>query len=171
MTTNWKELALKVGSLHHDGSESGGDSYGKAALEEILGEEWMRHTVEHIISFKRGSEIATNCLCLIHSHNTAIYAYGVYKSSEGERANRAVWLIKELAHPVSFDWIEEFLNDQNVMGWGLGVLDQLLWTKQIPYDEKAESLLQLALTNSEGKLTDLVAFIRNYLLARAEGEN
>jgi hypothetical protein len=41
------------------------------------------------------------------------------------------------------------LNDENVIIWGLGVLDQLLWTKQIPYDEKVEALLQLALATLE----------------------
>ena len=171
MVTNWKEIALKVGSLNHDGSESGGDSYGQAALEEILGEEWMQNTVEHIISFKKGSEIATNCLCLIHSQKAAVYAYGIYKSSEGERAGRAVWLIKQLAHPVSFKWIEEFLIDLNVIGWGLGVLDQLLWTKRISYDEKVEKLLQLALTNSEGQMADQIYSIRKYLQAKAETDN
>jgi hypothetical protein len=102
MITNWRELALKVGSLNNDGSESGGESYGKAALEEILGEEWIQSTVDHIISFKRGSEVATDCLRLIHSPKAAFYAYTIYKLSDGEKADRAVWLIKQLAHPVSF---------------------------------------------------------------------
>jgi hypothetical protein len=64
----------------------------------------------------------------------------VYKTSDGERAEQAVWLIKHLANPISFDWIEEFLNDNNAIHWGIGVLDQLLWTEQIPYDDKAKSL-------------------------------
>lgn len=167
MISNWKEVAIKVGSLKSDG-ESGGDSYGKAALEEILGDEWIQNTVDHIISFKQGGEVATDCLRLIHSSKATIYAYDIYKSSEGEKADRAVWLIKQIAHPVSFQWIKEFLNDINVISRGLGVLDQLLWTKQIPYDEKSERLLQLALDKSEGHLSDRVDFIRRYLTARSE---
>ena len=81
MISNWKEIALKVGSLKSDG-ESGGDSYGKAALEEILGDEWIQSTVDHIISFKRGGEVATDCLRLIHSPRAAIYAYNIYKLSD-----------------------------------------------------------------------------------------
>lgn len=100
-----------------------------------------------------------------------LYAYEIYKSSTHERADRAVWLIKQLAHPVSYEWIEEFLNDMNVIGWGLGVLDQLLWTRQIPFDEKAEKLLHLALTNSEGQMADQIDFIRSYLQARSENIN
>ncbi|OQP65872.1 hypothetical protein A3860_14860 [Niastella vici] len=96
-----------------------------------------------------GSEVAKDCLRLIHSSKAAIFAYSKYKSSTDEHADSAVWLIKQLAHPVSFRWIEAFLNDANVIGWGLGVWDQL----QIPYDEKAEALIQMALTNSKGQLT------------------
>ena len=148
MITDWKEVALRVGSLHENGSESGGESYGQAALENILGEEWVESTVDHIVSFKQGSEVATDCLRLIHSLKATVYAYNIYKSSNGERANRTVWLIKQLAHPTSIQWVKEFLNDENVIIWGLGVLDQLLWTKQIPYDERVDALLQLALSNS-----------------------
>lgn len=168
MVTNWKEIALKVGALHNDGSESGGDSYGKAVMEEILGEEWIQSTVDHIISFKAGGEVATNCLRLIDSPKATIYAYNIYKLSDGERADRAVWLIKQLAHPVSIQWVEEFLNDENVICWGLGVLDQLLWRKQIQYDENIEALFQLALINSNDQLKNQVDFIRSYLQKRAE---
>jgi hypothetical protein len=55
------------------------------------------------------------------------------------------------------------LNDPNVIGRGLGVLDQLLWSNQITYDERAEKLLQLALVKSEGQLAKGVTFIHNYL--------
>lgn len=166
MISNWKEIALKVGSLNSDGSETGGDSYGKAALEEILGEEWIQSTVNHIISFKPGSEIATDCLRLIHSSKAAIYAYNLYKLSDGDKADRAVWLIKQLAHPIAIQWMEEFLIDVNVIGSALGVLDQLLWTEQIQYDENIETLFQLALLNSNGQLKSQVDFIREYLQKR-----
>ena len=137
-------------------------------MEEILGEEWVESTVDHIISFKRGSEVATDCLHLIHSPKAAIYAYSIYKSSTAERTDRAVWLIKQLANPVSFQWVEEFLNDANVISWELGVLDQLLWRNQIAYGERVEALLQLAQANFEGQLADSVDLIRSYLQARAE---
>ena len=105
---------------------------------------------------------------LIHSPKAAIYAYNVYKLSEGEKANRTVWLIMQLAHPISILWVEEFLNDENVIAWGLGVLDQLLWRGQIQNDEKIETLFQLALLNSNGQLKNQVDFIRDYLQRRLE---
>lgn len=161
MTTNWKELAAKIGSLHQDG-ESGGEDYAEKALEEILGQEWIEDTVEHSISFKPGREIAMNCLRYIRSKKAVQYAYCIYKNSEGERASQAVWLIKHIAHPISFNWIKEFLSDDNVMDWGIGVLDKLLWEKQIQYSSEAEALLLLAEQRSE-LLKPPVKFIREYL--------
>lgn len=166
MITDWITLAKSIGSLKDDGSESCGEDITKVAFDEILGDEWIQNTVETIVSLKKGSELAMNCLNLIGSTKAILYAYSIYKSSEGERARQAVWLIKHIVNPVSLNWVEEFLNDKNVIDWGLGVLDQLLWTEQIPNDKKIESLLNLAETNSKGQLKDLTDFIRTYLEQR-----
>ena len=165
MVTDWKDLATQLGSLH-DSGESGGDSFAQQALDEILGEEWIESTVEYIVSFKCGQELAMNCLRYLHSTKATKYAYHVYKSSQGERADRAVWLIKHLANPMSFEWIEEFLNDSNVIHWGIGVLDQLLWTEQVPYDDKAKALLELADKNTSGHSKSNTDFIRQYVEER-----
>jgi len=143
MVTDWKKLATQLGSLH-DSGESGGDSFAQQAFDEIFDDEWIESTVEYIVAFKPGEELAMNCLRYLHSAKATKYAYNIYKLSDGERADRAVWLIKHLANPISFQWIEEFLNDSNVIHWGIGVLDQLLWTEQLPFDDKAKALLELA---------------------------
>lgn len=166
MITDWIALGKIVGSLKDDGSESGGDNITKIAFDEILGDEWIQNTVETIVSFKKGSELAMNCLNLIGSTKAVLYAYAIYKSSEGERARQAVWLIKHIVNPISLNWVEELLNDDNVIDLGLGVLDQLLWTEQIPNDDKTESFLDMAETNSKGQLKDLADFIRTYLEQR-----
>ncbi|MGN6399506.1 MAG: hypothetical protein ACTHMD_03565 [Flavisolibacter sp.] len=166
MITDWKAIGYKIGTIREDG-ESGGDSFAKIALEEILGQEWIETTVEQIVSFKRGFELAMSCLRYIHSERAVLYAYNIYKTSNGDRAAQAVWLIKHIAHPVAFDWIEEFLNDNNVMIWGIGVLDQLLWSEQIIYDEKANSLLNIAEEKANGELKGQVEFIREYIQERS----
>ena len=66
MTTDWTQLGKQLGSLHEDGSESGGDNFAQKAFDEILGDEWIEKTVEHIIFFKRGRELAMNCLQYLH---------------------------------------------------------------------------------------------------------
>jgi len=164
MTTNWTELGEKIGAISEDG-ESGSSVYASIAFEEILGQEWIENTVEHIVAlkFKLGQELAMNCLKLIHSQKAVQYAYNIYKSSNGERASQAVWLIKQIAHPFSYGYIEEFLDDDNVKGWGIGVLDKLLWEEQIQYDSKVEHLLQLAEGKGNEDLQGQVNFIREYL--------
>ena len=162
METDWKKLATQLG-LVHENSENGGDRFAQQAFEEILGEKWIKTTVEHIIGFGSGRELAMNCLRYLNSSMAATYAYMVYKSSGGERAYQAVWLIKQLANPISFEWIEEFLNDPNVINWGVGVLDQLLWTGQVPFDSKVKSLLALADKNSKGQTIEQTDFIRQYM--------
>jgi hypothetical protein len=168
MLTDWTTLAKNLGSIQEDGSECGGDDYAKIALDQILGDEWIENTVDHIISFKKGSELAMNCLRYLGSTKATTYAYKIYQTSKGEKAGQAVWLIKQIANPISADWIEEFLNDNNVMHLGLGVLDQLIWTNQLSDSERISNLLKLADDNSEGQLKDQINFIKGYLSERSK---
>ena len=172
MKSDWEKIGEIVGSL--DGNkniELGGNDLAKKAIEEILGEEWIKTTVDHIVQVKRGSELAMNCLRLLESEKATIYAYDIYKNSNGEKASEAVWLIKQIANHISFKWIEEFLNDPNVMTLGFGLLDQLLWTENIFYNdnkEKVDSLFRLALKNSNNQLQVDVDFVKKYLSDRVD---
>ena len=174
MKTNWKEIAIKIGSIQstNDTLEKGGMEFAKRALEEILGDEWIEDAVEHAISGDPGSEIAMNCLRYIESIRAAKYAYKVYKeSSIYDERSMAVWLIMHLRVKESFDWIEEFLNDESVIDWGIGLLDQLLWCEIIDNEqeqERIDSLFELADKNSEGRLKDNIDFIKDYLKQRKE---
>jgi len=169
MNTDWKKIGTEIGSITKN-SECGGTDYAKLAIENILGEKWIKETVEKAISNELGAELAMSCLSLISSELATDYAYSIYQSDlNSERKNMAVWLIKHLAVKKSYDWVEEFINDKNVIGWGIGVLDQLLWTEKIDYeDEKArvDYLLNLAVTNSNGELKENVDFINEYLKER-----
>lgn len=166
MKTNWESIGKEVGSIA-EGSERGGTDYAQKALEKILGEEWIRQAVETAISSKPGAELAMNCLRHISSELAAEYAYSIYKSDASlENRRMAVWLLKHLSVKISYGWVEEFLRDQTVIGWGLGVLDQLLWKKVIHYKaekEQVDFLLNLAMENSGGVLKEQVEFIRGYL--------
>ncbi|MBL7718693.1 MAG: hypothetical protein JNL72_07650 [Flavipsychrobacter sp.] len=166
MKVDWKELAIKIGSIRSESPncESGGNDYARRAFEEILGDEWVKDTVEYAISGRGGQEIAMNCLRLLSSEKGCMYAYEIYKESNSERASEAVWLIKHICNKVSFRWIEEFLNDENVRGWGLEVLDQLLFTEKVTPNDETERLLCIA-----EKIDDLkngVNLIRGYLQER-----
>ncbi len=131
---------------------------------------WIKEAVEKAIFNEPGAELAMNCLRLISSELAADYAYSIYQSDfDADRKNMAVWLIKHLTVRKSYHWIEEFLNDKSVIGWGIGVLDQLLWTEKIDYEKekgRIDYLLNIALTNSNGELKDNVDFIKEYFKAR-----
>ena len=173
MKTDWKKIGIEIGSITEN-FESGGTKYAKLAFENILGEKWIKETVEKAISNEIGAELAMNCLRLISSELATDYAYTIYKSDiNSQRKNMAVWLIKHLAVKKSYDWIEEFINDKNTIGWGIGVLDQLLWTEKIDYEdekERVDYLLNLAIIKSDGELKENVDFINGYLKERDDVE-
>ena len=54
MITDWEGLARQLGSLQDDDIEKGGSNFAQQAFDEILGDEWIEDTVEHIVSNKRG---------------------------------------------------------------------------------------------------------------------
>jgi hypothetical protein len=169
MTINWNEIDLRL--TEELKIQSNGTYRAKKALEMILGDELIKQTVEKAITIDdNSSELAMNCLSHISSLKAAEIAYGIYKNDEiKDRKIMSVWLIKQLAVKESYQWIEEFINDENVIGWGIGVLDQLLWCEVIDYDEERERidfLLELTLSNSNNELKDNVDFIKNYLNER-----
>jgi len=67
-------------------------------------------------------------------------------------------------------WISEFLEDEDalVQVWGIGVLDQLLWSNLIE-TESAEMLLRTAEQHRNHSVREQAAFIRSYLDSRPGG--
>ena len=161
---NWDELDKRLTSEFN--VQGMGTHRAQKALETILGDEWISEAVEKAIDYNgHSSELAMNCLSHISSLKAAKMAYEIYKTDKDEdRRRMSVWLIKHMHVKESYEWIEEFLNDKEVIGWGLGVLDQLLWCDVIDYeDERINYLLDIALLNSAGELSVNVDFIRRYL--------
>lgn len=165
---DWTKLAVDVGSVSET-SERGGTDYAQRALEIIIGEVNINSGVEHILDGKPGTELAMNVLRQINSLKALELAYEEYKTSSGQRAATAVWLIKHIDNARSVEWIEEFLSDDNVAGWGVGVLDQLLWQHSIE-PEEVEHLIILAENHSIENVRDQAAFIRQYLKDRDYAE-
>ncbi len=166
MVIDWTALAVEVGSIHPTG-EQGSDLFTQRALAQIIGAENIANAVELILGFQPGSELAMNVLRYISSQEAAELAYQAYRHSSGEPAGRAVWLIKHIAYPHSLLWIEGFLRDDNVAGWGIGVLDQLFWTHRIdPEDAVVMALLDLAAQHQNENVREQAAFITTYLHER-----
>ncbi|MEO5953832.1 MAG: hypothetical protein ABIQ44_15325 [Chloroflexia bacterium] len=161
---DWTKLAIDVGSITELG-ERGGSGYAQHALEEIIGEQNIINGVEHVLEGRLGAELVMSVLSYSHSLKALELAYKEYKTSSGQRAATAVWLIKQICHTRSIEWIEEFLSDDNVAGWGVGVLDQLLWKHSIQ-PEEVEHLIVLAEHHAIKQIREQATFIRQYLKDR-----
>jgi hypothetical protein len=166
MIIDWARLAADIGSIGEN-YERGGTVYAELALEQILGKEAIHTTVNYILDGKQGSELAISVLQHIVSLEAVEFLYYVYKNSEGEKAAYAVSLIKRIAHPRSREWIEEFLADENVALWGIGLLDQLVWSGRVqPKD--IEDLLVLAEHHYNEYVREQAASIRTTIQVRGD---
>lgn len=165
MDKEWQKVSELIeksnSSLTHD-------KKSKFAIESFLGKSWIKNTVDYIIQLKPEWNLAINCLRILESEYATDYAYQIYKKSTNQKDRRiAVLIIKDITHIKSINWIAEFLNDNNVADFGLGILDGLLWTDKIKSNELTESLLTLASENCNGELNEKVQFIRGYLSERS----
>lgn len=161
MDKDWSRISELV---EKNSSPLNHDRKSKLAIESFLGKSWIEKTVDYVIQLKSEWNLAVNSLRILESEYATDYAYRIYKEANNKENSRlAVFVIKEISHPKSIKWIEEFLNDENVADFGLGTLDQLLWTEKIESNDLTESLLNLASEKWNGELNEKVNFIRGYL--------
>lgn len=164
MIIDWAKLAVEIGSIGEN-YERGGTVYAELALEQLLGKEAIHSTVNFILDGKHGSELAISVLQHIVSLEAVDFLYHIYKNSEGEKAAYAVSLIKRIAHPRSKEWVKEFLADENVALWGIGLLDQLVWSGRVQ-SRDVEDLLVLAEQHHNAHVREQAASIRTTIQVR-----
>lgn len=158
MKIDWEKLDAE--GLKYTGIKS-----AKQALEKILGEEGIKEAVKHSISFKPGWDLAVGCLRDIESKRATEIAYEIYKISPDEKEREmAVYLIREIADPISLAWVEEFLNDPLVEGWGICLLDYLIWRDNVDAkSEQVKHLLEVAENHSSEYVRDQLIWIREVI--------
>jgi hypothetical protein len=96
------------------------------------------------------------------------YCYEIFKSDPSiERRRGAVELLRVVADRRALPWIAEFLENDDglIQCWGVGVLDQLLWSRLIE-PEDGEELLQTAERLPNEAVKERVEFIRGFLADR-----
>ena len=150
---DWQLLAQQVGSLKPSSSsvtgwtEIGSSELAKQAIEQLLGEENLRAAVDYYISQQPGSELVRSILWQLHPYSAMQYCYDLYKSSAANMDTRrtAIELLRVVADYRVLPWIHEFLEDDDpsIQGWGVGVLDQLLFSNLVHADDsRVEALLR-----------------------------
>ena len=171
MTGNidWEQLARNFG-LVGQGRNAGSSDDARRALEVIIGESALRDSVEYYIAGGPGSELARHVLWQLRPQSAMNHCYEIFKSSRPIYERRmAVELVRVVADRRALPWVTEFLADpdEGIQCWGVGLLDQLLFSQFVePLD--AEASLRMAEAHSSKGVGEQARFIRDFLLARAE---
>ena len=161
---DWQKLSDELGLLKPDG-EAGGSEDARRALELIIGEDTWRATVDHYVASRRGSELARYVLWQLRPWSAMSHCYEIFKGSHKLAVRRsAVELLRVVADRRALPWIPEFLNDSDpdIQTWGIGVLDQLLFSELV-WPEEAEELIKMAELHRNDGVRDAAESIRSHL--------
>jgi hypothetical protein len=130
MTTDWQALSKKLGVLKDDNSESYAGINSLQALEEILGDEWLQHTLDTFIEGKPGNELAIKTLRFISSTKVAEMAYKIYtdnKDTDRQKASLAIWALSDIRTEKSMSYAEEIVERPEYEGIAFSVLRNLIY--------------------------------------------
>lgn len=172
MKVDWEKLDAE--GLKYTGTTS-----AKEAFEKILGEEGIQEAVRYGISFKPGWDLAMGCLRDIESKRATEIAYEIYKTSPDEKEREmAIYLIREIAHPCTIIWIEEFLNDpktsariMTLSGCAITLLEHLVWRGKEAEIEQIKYLLKIAQAHPSAHVSERATILLEELLADGEIKN
>ena len=147
---DWPALAKKLGAIKEDGTEIGSNAIARIAVDELIGEEFIIDAVNYYIEGGVGSEQLRHVLWSLHSPVAMKECYRVYKNDDAEeRKISAIELLRVVADSSVVPWVKEFLQSPilGVQNWGIGIIDQLLFSGFCQYEEVSE-IVELALTSS-----------------------
>jgi hypothetical protein len=128
--TDWEALSQKLGVLKDDGSELYEGINSSQALEEILGDDWLRDAVNTFIDGTPGNELAIKTLRLIYSPRAAAMAFNIYnkyKDTNFDKANIAVWALSDIRTKDSLDYVEEIIKRPEYETQAFSVLRNLIF--------------------------------------------
>jgi hypothetical protein len=130
MITDWQALSKKLGVLKEDNSEFYQGINSSQALEEILGDEWLRHALNTFIDGTPGNELAIKTLRFLNSTKAAKMAYEIYvanKDSDTQKASLAIWALSDIRTPLAMDYVEEIIDRKEYAGLAITVFRNLVF--------------------------------------------
>jgi hypothetical protein len=169
MEINWDKTRAALRNEMPDREATGSDA-ARRAMEMILGEAALRESVDYYVAHRPASELVRSVLWQLRPWSAMARCRELAQlSNEIETRRSAVELLRVVADHRALPWVREFLEDEDpqVQGWGIGVLDQLLWSELIE-PEDAEEVLERAEGHVNEAVREHAAFIRSFLLARGE---
>jgi len=167
---NWNQIAAALRREMPDRESAGSDAV-RRALEMVLGEEALRAGVDYYVAQRSASELVRSVLWLLRPWSGMARCRELAAlSNETVTRRRAVELLRVVADRRALPWVSEFLDDKDahVQSWGIGILDQLLWSELIEPEEAGE-LLERAAHHENEAVREHVEFIRSFLRTRTRG--
>jgi hypothetical protein len=165
MKTDWQALSKKLGVLREDNSELYQGINSSQALEEILGDEWLQHTVDTFIEGRPGNELAIKTLRFISSTKAAEMAYKIYtanKDTDKQKASLAVWALSDIRTEKSMDYAEEIIERPEYEGIAVGVLRNLIFDHLHLFEqERLYKVLNKVSKKYEEEVTVLKEHLKN----------
>ena len=165
---DWEALARQLGAFENGGGYS--STMAKQAIEILLGEEIFQSAVDYYISFQPGYELARFVLWQIRPGSAMKHCYDIYKTEKDVDIKRdAIELLRVVADRRALGWVGEFLDDpdEGIQIWGIGLLDQLLWSDLIE-PEEAELFLKQAENHNNPGVRETAESVREYLKDRTQ---
>lgn len=120
MSIDWRALDEHVGGCW-------GTEPGRRVLELLVGEENIRGAVDYWITFEPGYGAAEQVLLIMRSTVAMEYCYTIYKNEPNtERADRAIFLLTEMADSRFMQWARELMDDRRTRWNTVVALEQVL---------------------------------------------
>ena len=161
---DWNALAGAIGA----DPDSGGDRIARRAVAHLLGDEAMRQAVDWYVDGRPAAEHARSVLWLLHPPAARERGLEIYRDDPDlTRRRLAVELLRVVATGEDLPLVAVFLADADagVQNWGIGMLDQLLFSG-LADPEDAEPHLRAAEDHVSAYVREKAAEVRAYLADR-----
>jgi HEAT repeats len=133
---DWQALAHRLNQLNQERPSVDHDAE-KKVIEASFEEADLSSAVDYCIANKSGCESVRSVLRKLHSWHAMQRCYQLFQEGNPETRRSAVELLRVIADRQALPWVSEFLNDADPLIQYLGaeVLDQLVWSGSVRYDE------------------------------------
>ena len=138
---DWSALASQLNRITYTDSgwsERSGTDAAREALEVILGSELICSAVDCCVSMQPGFGLARSVLGLLRPPSAMDRCREIYLTSDDVLDRRAaVELLGVVAVAQALEWVPAFLADPDldIQGWGIGVVDQLLMSNVVDFED------------------------------------
>ena len=149
---NWVNIAKEVEAIGENGYQFSSSQKAREAIEILLGKDNLKEAVRYYVAHKPGSELLRSVLWQLHPYSAMEECYRIFKESSNlDEKIDAVELLRVVADKRVLKWVPEFLEHENsgIQNWGIGIIDQLLFSHLCDDEDVVEILQQASKHHSQ----------------------